>query len=93
MATSMRPGWDLSTRAPFMHSQPRGRRLTERIMAAFDQACEQDDLEVAALLLTEFERIVARKPITPGMDRRREMQELISAHSRLWQLLRPNVAA
>jgi hypothetical protein len=64
--------------------------MSDRILAAFGHACEQDDLEVAALLLTEFERVVTRKPITLDTDGRREMADLISAHRRLWQLLRPN---
>jgi hypothetical protein len=63
--------------------------MSDKILAAFDHACEHDDLEVAALLLTEFERVVTRKPVTLGMDRRRVMEDLISAHGHLWQLLRP----
>jgi hypothetical protein len=83
---------DLFARPPVAHLQPPSRRLSDEKLAAFDRACEQNDLEAAALLLIEYERIVTRVPITLGMGRRREMENLISAHGRLWELLKPHAA-
>jgi hypothetical protein len=83
---------DLFARPPVTHFQPPSRRMSDKIMIAFDHACEQNDLEVAAVLLIEYERVVTRVPIALGMDRRREMENLISAHGRLWELLRSNAA-
>jgi hypothetical protein len=72
---------------------PRMRRIGDKILAAFEHASERNELEVAALLLIEYERVVTRIPISLGGERRREMESLISAHNRLWELLRSSVAA
>jgi hypothetical protein len=61
------------------------------ILGAFNLACKRDELEVAALLLVEYERIVTRLPISLDGARRTEMTNLVEAHARLWGLLQASV--
>jgi hypothetical protein len=68
------------------------RRMGDKILAAFGHACEQDELEVAALLLVEYERFITRPPINLSSERRSEFGTLISAHARLWALLKSYAA-
>src|ERR1700675_4545023 len=68
-----------------------GRRRGDAILLAFDYACERDDLEVAAQLLIDYESVVTRLPLTLNEYRREEFDNLISAHGRLWTLLRSSV--
>ena len=88
MSQSVKSHRDFSVRRSDAREQPFVRRMSDKILASFNHACEEDDLEVAALLLVEYERIVTRLPIRLGNDRRHEMEELVDAHARLWQLLR-----
>jgi hypothetical protein len=68
----------------------RGRRLSDHILIAFHQACDQGDLEVAGLLLKVLEMMIAAPRLPhPGGDRRRETETLVAAHERLWQLRHP----
>jgi hypothetical protein len=90
--TSLKSRRDFSARQPTTHSQAPSPLMSDGILAAFDHACEQNELEVAALSLIEYERVVTRVPINLGPDRRREMESLIAAHSRLWELLRAYAA-
>jgi len=64
-----------------------GRRLTDKLFLAFDQACIQGEFGVAQQLLRGLE-LIARRP-APEHDNRRE-ESLLSAHERLWHLLHPN---
>ena len=66
---------------------PAGRRLTDKLFLAFDQACVQAEFEVAQQLLRSLE-LMARRP-APEHDNRRQ-ESLVSAHERLWHLLHPN---
>jgi hypothetical protein len=61
------------------------------ILVAFNLACKRDELEVAALLLVEYERMVTRLPISLDGARRTEMTNLVDAHARLWGLLQASV--
>lgn len=66
------------------------RRLSDKILIAFDHACDQGDLEVAELLLRVVERLLMRQPTIPGGSRRRNVESLVAAHERLWLLQHPD---
>jgi hypothetical protein len=65
------------------------RRLPDKILAVFHQACDQQDFEVAARLLTVLEMMLTHKPA--DADRRRGVGSLVMAHERLWDLRHPAV--
>jgi hypothetical protein len=76
--------------APGQVSAPRyTRRLSDKILIAFHQACDQGDLEVAEHLLHVLEMMLTRRPLTPDGSRRRNMESLVAAHERLWHLRHP----
>ena len=79
------PGENIESHSPDSLSADPG--AGAEILSAFDHACDEDALELATLLLIELERIVTRSPISLRHGRRREMEVLISAHRRLWNLL------
>ena len=68
------------------------RRLTDKVLIAFHQACDQSDFEVAEQLLQILEMIVRRRPLPfeAGGGRRRNMESLVAAHERLWLLRHPD---
>ena len=69
-------------------SPPRyARRLTDQILLAFHQACDQSDFEVAERLLAVLEGVVARH-IVSGRERRVK-DSLVAAYERLWALRHP----
>ena len=73
-------------------TKPRGhiRRLSDHILIAFHQACDQGDLEVARLLRGVLEMMVATPRLPRGTgNRRRETATLVAAHERLWDLRHP----
>lgn len=73
---------------------PRMRRLSDKILLAFDQACDQGNLDAAAALLQIAEDvIITGRSAPPGQDRRRTLQSLIAAHERLWSLHHPELTA
>jgi hypothetical protein len=78
-------GADGSTGAPTRHS----RRLSDKVLIAFHHACDQSDFEIAEQLLHVLENIVARRPLSPDQNRRRNMDSLVAAHERLWYLRHP----
>lgn len=65
------------------------RRLSDKILIAFHQACDQSDLEVAEQLLHVLEMMVSRRPLNPDGSRRKNMESLVAAHERLWHLRHP----
>jgi hypothetical protein len=65
------------------------RRLSDKVMIAFDHACDQSDLEVAEQLLRVLEMMLTRRPLTPDGNRRRNIESLVAAHERLWLLRHP----
>ncbi len=67
-----------------------GRRLSDKILVAFHQACDQRDFEVAERLLQVVEILLAQRPLAAGADRRRHVESLIAAHHRLWHLQHPD---
>lgn len=65
------------------------RRLSDKILIAFHQACDQGDLEVAEQLLHVLEMMLSRRPLSPDGSRRRNIESLVAAHERLWHLRHP----
>lgn len=57
--------------------------MTAKILAAFDQACDQGDVEVARMLLACCDRVVCEADL-PLRNRRTMAEPLHSAHERLW---------
>jgi hypothetical protein len=65
------------------------RRLSDKILIAFHQACDQADFEIAEQLLHGLELMLRRRPLVPDGNRRRTMESLVAAHERLWHLRHP----
>jgi hypothetical protein len=65
------------------------RRLSDKILIAFDHACDQGDAEVAEQLLRVLEMLMHRGPLTQDGTRRRNVDSLVAAHERLWLLRHP----
>ena len=78
-------GADAGRGLPQRHS----RRLSDKILLAFHQACDQADYEVAEQLLRVLELMLSRRPTAPDSNRRRSMESLVAAHERLWHLRHP----
>jgi hypothetical protein len=71
---------------PARHS----RRLSDKVLIAFHQACDQGDYEIAEQLLHVLETILKNRQVVPDQNRRRSMDSLVAAHERLWFLRHPN---
>jgi hypothetical protein len=67
------------------------RRLSDKILVAFHQACDQGDFEVAESLLQILEMMLERRPLTPAGNRRRNVDTFVAAHERLWHLRHPTL--
>ena len=67
-----------------------GRRLSDKILVAFHQACDAGEYDVAENLLRTLELMLTRKPLPALIGRRRNMENLVAAHERLWQLRNPD---
>jgi hypothetical protein len=65
------------------------RRLSDKILIAFHHACDQGDFEVAEELLRILEMMLTRRPVSPDVNRRKNMESLVAAHERLWLLRHP----
>ena len=61
-------------------------RLSDKILIAFHAGCDRGDFEVASHLLSILEMLVTRRSLTAVFDNRRNMESLVAAHERLWQL-------
>jgi hypothetical protein len=59
------------------------RRLSDKILAAFTQACEQGELDVAELLLQGLDLTLTREARDQRPDQRREFGQVTEAYSRL----------
>ena len=94
-----KPDWteDMSGTAVADDDQPREpsgiprhtRRLSDKILVAFHHACDVADYEVAENLIRILETMLTRRPMPEGSNRRRNMDSLVAAHERLWQLRHP----
>ena len=77
-------------RRPSKNATPRyTRRLSDKILTAFHQACDQSDYEAADQLLGILETMLRRGPANPDANRRRSVQTLVAAYERLWFLRHP----
>lgn len=65
------------------------RRLSDKILVAFHQACDTGELEVADQLLVILEKMMGRRPTANEGNRRRNMEGLVAAFERLWHLRHP----
>jgi hypothetical protein len=68
---------------------PRRRRLSDYVMAAFHSACDVGDLEVAQQLIVVIEHMLRRPPPGGQTERRTDVQPLVAANERLWDLRHP----
>jgi hypothetical protein len=68
-----------------------GRRLSDKILAAFDQACERRELDVAELLVKALEMTLTRTGGKGNVDQRRELGPVVEAYTRLQRLRRPRL--
>ena len=65
------------------------RRLSDKILVAFHQACDTGELDVAEQLLVILEKMMGRRPTANEGNRRRNMESLVAAFERLWYLRHP----
>jgi len=68
---------------------PHHPRLSDKILSAFHQACDEADYQVADHLLRTLEMMLTRQQVDAGTNNRRNMDSLVEAHERLWQLRHP----
>lgn len=68
------------------HSAPNGRRLYDKMLVAFHQACDQGELDLANTLISLVEKILWQDRACVGLDRRRRLANLVAAYERLWFL-------
>ncbi len=85
----VRPAPETARPAPAVAAPRHTRRLSDKILIAFHQACDQSDFEVAEELLRILEKMVTRRPAVPDNNRRKNMETLVAAHERLWLLRHP----
>lgn len=81
---------DAVREAPVTGAPRYSRRLSDKILIAFHHSCDQGDFEVGEQLLHILEMMLTRRPFTPDGTRRRNMENLVAAHERLWHLRHPN---
>ncbi len=62
------------------------RRLSDKLLIAFDQACAIGELTVAHELLCSLEGLFNRPNRHADQDRRKNLESLVDAHERLWTL-------
>ena len=74
-----------SSQTPSGDQERYSRRLSDKIQAAFDHACDEGELIVATELLETLELVLLR---TPPRPERREtvVAPLLASHERLWHL-------
>jgi hypothetical protein len=65
------------------------RRLSDKILAAFDQACERGELEVAELLVRALELTLTRTGGKHSVDERLELGPVVETYARLKQMRSP----
>ena len=65
------------------------RRLSDHILIAFHQACDERDLEVAEQLLGVLAMVIVGRRHPPTARDRRSGESLVAAYERLWDLRHP----
>ena len=71
-------------------SEPPMRRLSDKVLAAFNQACEQGFADIAEMLLRTLELALTREGGAQSSDKRTELGPVIEAYSRLLTLKNPD---
>jgi hypothetical protein len=66
------------------------RRLSDKILAAFDQACEQGQIGVAEHLVRALELALTREGGPNRVDKREYMEPVLAAYERLRTLQSPS---
>jgi hypothetical protein len=66
------------------------RRLSDKILIAFHQSCDQNDVESARSLLDLLEFMVRRPRASSEDGERRIKENLVAAHERLWHVQHPH---
>ena len=61
------------------------RRLSDKILSAFDQACERGELDVAEMLVRALELTLTRTGGKDSIDQRIELGPVIETYARLKQ--------
>jgi hypothetical protein len=70
------------------------RRLSDKILIAFHQGCDQGDVEVARRLLDILDAMVQRSTdLAREGGERRIKETLVAAHERLWQMQHPEAVS
>jgi hypothetical protein len=62
------------------------RRLSDKVLAAFNQACDMRDPDVAEMLLRTLELILTRQGGPDSDEKRRELGAVMDAYGRLLTL-------
>jgi hypothetical protein len=70
-----------------------GRRRGDAILIAFNHAFDRGDVDVAAQLLVEYQKINEGSPLSLSVERRRNQDNVASTVSRLWARLRTGFAS
>lgn len=68
------------------------RRLSDKLLAAFDQACEQGQIDVAEIILHALELVLTKEVSAGFADRRKHMEPAVEAFGRLKALKEKVVA-
>jgi hypothetical protein len=67
------------------------RRLADKVIAAVNQACDQNEMEIAQQLVTALELILSRQGGKESEEKRKELSDIIDAFNRTIQLRRQTV--
>ncbi|MBI3515227.1 MAG: hypothetical protein HY060_14380 [Proteobacteria bacterium] len=70
-------------------AEPPMRRLSDKLLAAFNQACDQGYADIAEMLLRCLELALTREGGAQSSDKRVELGPVIEAYSRLLALKNP----
>jgi hypothetical protein len=62
------------------------RRLSDKLLAAFDQACDQKLVTVAELLLRALDTVLTAEGGADVVDKRQDLGPVIAAYARLKEL-------
>jgi hypothetical protein len=64
-------------------AEPPMRRISDKVLAAFNQACDMGDLDVAEMLLRVLELILTKQGGADSDDKRGELGAVMDAYGRL----------
>ena len=68
------------------------RRLADKVLLAFNIACDVGDVDTAQDLLNILEEIYRRRNVNRPNDRRKNVESLVEACRRLWNLRQGHLA-